>query len=74
MCFLLQNLFELARDTDVEVRKHVCSAIVLLVEVRMDRLIPHMNDIVEVNLCYVILLKRSDALMMTFNFGCKVVQ
>ena len=45
----LQNLFYLASDEDSEVRKNVCRALVMLVEVRMDRLIPHINNIVEVS-------------------------
>jgi transportin-1 len=44
---LLQNLFFLASDEDPEVRKNVCRALVMLVEVRMDRLIPQINHIVE---------------------------
>jgi len=38
----------LASDEDTEVRKNVCRALVMLVEVRMDRLIPQINNIVEV--------------------------
>lgn len=40
----------LAEDDDLEVRKNVCRALVMLVEVRMDRLIPHMANIVQVSL------------------------
>ena len=47
-----QNLFFLASDEDPEVRKNVCRALVMLVEVRMDRLIPHINNIVEVGIYY----------------------
>ena len=43
----LENLFQLANDTDVDVRKHVCRALVMLVEVRIERLIPHMQQIIE---------------------------
>ena len=43
-----QGLFFLADDDDPEVRKNVCRALVMLVEVRMDRLIPQINNIVEV--------------------------
>ena len=46
MC--VQNLFFLAKDEDTEVRKNVCRALVMLVEVRMDRLVPHINQIIEV--------------------------
>ena len=46
--FMLQNLFFLASDEDTEVRKNVCRALVMLVEVRMDRLMPHVNSIIEV--------------------------
>jgi len=44
----VQNLFFLAKDEDTEVRKNVCRALVMLVEVRMDRLVPHINQIIEV--------------------------
>lgn len=43
----LGNLFQLANDTDSDVRKHVCRALVMLVEVRIERLIPHMQQIIE---------------------------
>ncbi|ELU00071.1 hypothetical protein CAPTEDRAFT_126125 [Capitella teleta] len=43
----IENLFFLASDEDPEVRKNVCRALVMLVEVRMDRLIPQINHIVE---------------------------
>ena len=41
------NLFVLANDDDPEVRKNICRAIVMLLEVRMDRLVPHMNSIID---------------------------
>ncbi|XP_014661979.1 PREDICTED: transportin-1-like, partial [Priapulus caudatus] len=44
----IENLFHLANDDDAEVRKNICRALVMLLEVRMDRLIPHMHSIVEV--------------------------
>lgn len=37
----------MATDEDPEVRKNVCRALVMLLEVRMDRLIPHMANIIE---------------------------
>jgi transportin-1 len=43
----LENLFQLANDTDSDVRKHVCRALVMLVEVRIERLIPHMQQIIQ---------------------------
>ncbi|XP_015118772.2 transportin-1 [Diachasma alloeum] len=43
----LENLFHLANDDDSEVRKNVCRALVMLLEVRIDRLIPHMHNIIE---------------------------
>jgi len=43
----LENLFQLANDTDADVRKHVCRALVMLVEVRIERLMPHMQQIIE---------------------------
>ncbi|XP_042577339.1 transportin-2-like [Cyprinus carpio] len=44
---VFQSLFALAADEDSEVRKNVCRALVMLLEVRVDRLIPHMRSIVE---------------------------
>lgn len=44
----LQHLFALAVDDDPEVRKNVCRALVMLLEVRIDRLIPHMHSIIQV--------------------------
>ncbi|XP_064607040.1 transportin-1-like isoform X2 [Liolophura sinensis] len=52
----IQNLFYLAEDTDPEVRKNVCRALVMLVEVRMDRLIPQINNIIQY-----MLLRTQDA-------------
>ncbi|NXC91127.1 TNPO1 protein, partial [Cercotrichas coryphoeus] len=46
----IENLFALAGDEEPEVRKNVCRALVMLLEVRMDRLLPHMISIVEVSL------------------------
>ena len=43
----LENLFRLANDTDSDVRKHVCRALVMLVEVRIERLNPYMQQIIE---------------------------
>ena len=43
-----QSLFALAGDEDSEVRKNVCRALVMLLEVRIDRLIPHMHSIIQV--------------------------
>ena len=43
----ISNLFVLANDDDPEVRKNICRAIVMLLEDRMDRLVPHMNSIID---------------------------
>lgn len=43
----IESLFSLAGDEDQEVRKNVCRGLVMLLEVRMDRLLPHMNQIIE---------------------------
>ncbi|KAJ6224106.1 hypothetical protein RDWZM_002651 [Blomia tropicalis] len=43
----IDGLFKLAADTDCQVRQNVCKAFVLLVEIRMDRLIPHIHHIIE---------------------------
>jgi len=45
-----KNLFFLSSDEDPDVRKNVCRALVMLIEVRMDRLIPHINNLVEVGI------------------------
>lgn len=45
---VVQSLFALAGDEDSEVRKNVCRALVMLLEVRIDRLIPHMHSIIQV--------------------------
>lgn len=44
----IEGLFGLATDSEPDVRKNVCRALVMLLDVRMDRLIPHMHDIIEV--------------------------
>ena len=43
----LKNLFLLSADADTEVRKNVCRALVMLLEVRIDRLLPEMHNIIE---------------------------
>ncbi|XP_055382559.1 transportin-1 [Condylostylus longicornis] len=43
----IENLFHLSQDEDHEVRKNVCRGLVMLLEVRLDRLLPHMNQIIE---------------------------
>ncbi|XP_069024371.1 transportin-1 isoform X3 [Embiotoca jacksoni] len=43
----IENLFALATDEEPEVRKNVCRALVMLLEVRLDRLLPHMHNIIE---------------------------
>ncbi|MFT7797886.1 transportin-2-like [Arapaima gigas] len=43
----IESLFALAADEDSEVRKNVCRALVMLLEVRIDRLIPQMHSIIQ---------------------------
>ncbi|XP_016430476.1 transportin-1 [Sinocyclocheilus rhinocerous] len=43
----IENLFALSGDEEPEVRKNVCRALVMLLEVRLDRLLPHMHNIIE---------------------------
>lgn len=45
---LLQGLFAVAGDEDPEVRKNVCRALVMLLDVRASDLLPHMHSIIEV--------------------------
>uniref|UniRef100_A0A183A0X2 Importin N-terminal domain-containing protein n=1 Tax=Echinostoma caproni TaxID=27848 RepID=A0A183A0X2_9TREM len=52
----LQCLFSLAEDVDATVRKHVCSAFVQLLEAHLDRLLPHLPNIIEF-----MLLRTQDA-------------
>ena len=47
---LLENLFLLTTDEDVEVRRNLCKALVTLLDVRMDRLLPHLHEIVVVSI------------------------
>lgn len=44
----LKRLFSLGNDGEIEVRKHVCQALVLLLELSLDRLMPYMTDIIKV--------------------------
>ena len=51
-----QSLFNMASSDDPEVRKGVCQALVVLMEVRPEILLPHLSAIIEVgvdgNYCY----------------------
>lgn len=42
----LQVLFSLASDSDCRVRKNVCTAFLLIIENRPDKLVPHMDGVV----------------------------
>ena len=44
-----QGLFTNANDDNVEVRKNVCRALVMMMEIRIEQLIPHIHAIVEVS-------------------------
>lgn len=52
----IENLFHLAADEDHDVRKNVCRALVMLLEVKLDRLVPHLPNIIEY-----MLLRTQDA-------------
>jgi len=43
----VEGLGHLSNDTHPDVRKHVCQAMVMLLEVRADKLIPQINNVVE---------------------------
>lgn len=43
----IDGLFKLANDDEAEVRKNICRALVMLLEVRLDMLAPHMHNIIE---------------------------
>ncbi|EHA57216.1 hypothetical protein MCOR27_003949 [Pyricularia oryzae] len=53
---LLQHLFYLSQDDNVDVRKEVCRAFVRLVETRPDKLQPHIADLVD----YIIVQQKSE--------------
>ncbi|CAF1123343.1 unnamed protein product [Brachionus calyciflorus] len=53
---VMENLFVLADDNDLEVRKNVCKALVMLLEVKIDKLMPHMNAIIQ----YMIIRTQDD--------------
>ncbi len=44
----MQGLFEASGDGNADVRKNVCRALVMLLEVRASDLLPHMQPIIEV--------------------------
>ena len=44
---ILQQLFRLANDTDADVRRNLCRSFVLIVDIRPDKLTPHMEGLVE---------------------------
>ena len=46
----MQGLFEAAADESTDVRKNVCRALVMLLEVRASDLLPHMQPIIDVRL------------------------
>ena len=46
-----QGLFAVAGDENAEVRKNVCRALVMMLEVRASDLLPHMHAIIEVSHC-----------------------
>ena len=47
---LFQNLFQVSNDDSVDVRTNVCRALVMLLEVRANDMMPHMNAIIEVRI------------------------
>lgn len=47
----VQSLVKLANDGDSDVRRNVCRAFVMLLEIRIEALLPHFNQVVEVCLC-----------------------
>ena len=47
-CHGYQGLFLLAQDENIEVRKNVCRGLVLMTEMRIPQLVPHIHAIVEV--------------------------
>lgn len=58
----LQTLFELAQDSDAGVRKNVCSAFSLIMETRPDKLLPHMEGVL--NYCVHLMEDPSEEVAM----------
>lgn len=46
----LTTLFELALDADPDVRRNICTAFVMLLDAREDKLVPHLSGIVDYSL------------------------
>ena len=44
---ILNSLFRLAADEDSEVRQHLCRAFVLVIDIRPDKMVPHMEGLVD---------------------------
>ncbi|KZF23640.1 ARM repeat-containing protein [Xylona heveae TC161] len=65
--FLLQ-LFQLAHDTSAEVRRNVCRAFVLLVDVRPDKLKPHMDGLIEYTVSQQRIIEDSDLALDAAEF------
>lgn len=58
----LQTLFALAHDESAKVRRGVCSAFLLVMEVRPDKLVPHIEGVV--SYCVQLLQDTDDAVAM----------
>ncbi|SGZ49038.1 CIC11C00000001368 [Sungouiella intermedia] len=58
----LQTLFDLAQDENPEVRKNVCSAFSLIMETRPDKLLPHMEGVL--NYCVHLMEDPSEEVAM----------
>ncbi len=41
-------MFSVAGDPDTDVRRHVCRALVMLLEARLEALLPHLSQIIQV--------------------------
>ena len=44
---ILEQLFRLANDTDPDVRRNLCRSFVLIVDIRPDKIVPHMDGLVD---------------------------
>lgn len=56
----LESLFSLAGDTDHEVQKQLCKSLTLLLDSYLDKLAPHLNNIVE------FMIMRTQVIFFTF--------
>ncbi|EGD72422.1 hypothetical protein PTSG_00441 [Salpingoeca rosetta] len=56
----IQGIFALAADTDLTVQRHVCEALVMLFEVRLDHILPHVLPHIDDIVQYILMCCQSE--------------